>query len=147
VLALATMSQHVTTALWNARAGAFIVGVFAALALALALVGLYGVLSYAITIRRRELAIRIALGAGRRQILSMLVMETLRVAVPAIAIGLVAAAALGRVTAGLLYDVQAIDLPTFIAVPALFLVTACVAAYRPARRATRVDPTTALRQV
>jgi predicted permease len=147
VLALGTMSQHVTTALCNARAGAFIVGIFAAIALALALVGLYGVLSYAITIRRRELAIRIALGAGGRQILSMLVVETLRVAVPAIAIGLVAAAALGRVTAGLLYDVEAIDLPTFIAVPALFLFTACVAAYRPARRATAVDPTTALRQV
>jgi putative ABC transport system permease protein len=147
VLGLGPMSQHVATALWNARAGAFIVGAFAAIALALALVGLYGVLSYAITIRRRELAIRIALGAARRQILWMLVRETLRVALPAIALGLAAAAIVGRLTAGLLYDVAAIDIPIFIAVPLLFLATACAAAYRPARRATTVDPTTALRQV
>jgi putative ABC transport system permease protein len=147
VLGLGPMSQHVATALWNARAGAFIVGAFAAIALALALVGLYGVLSYAITIRRRELAIRIALGAARRQILGMLVRETFLVALPAIALGLAAAAIVGRLTAGLLYDVAAIDIPIFIAVPLLFLATACAAAYRPARRATTVDPTTALRQV
>jgi len=146
VLALDTMSEHVSTALWNARMGAFVVGTFAAISLLLALVGLYGVLSYAITVRRRELAVRIALGAGRGQILSMLAAETLRVMAPALLVGLGGAALVGRLTAGLLYDVPGIDVPTFAAVPALFLLAACLAVVRPARQATRTDPTMVLRQ-
>jgi predicted permease len=146
VLALDTMSEHLSTALWNARMGAFVVGTFAAISLLLALVGLYGVLSYAITVRRRELAVRIALGAGRGQILSMLAAETLRVMAPALMVGLGAAALVGQLTAGLLYDVPGIDVPTFAAVPALFLLAACLAVVRPAHQATRTDPTMVLRQ-
>jgi putative ABC transport system permease protein len=145
ILALDTMSDHLSTALWNARMGAFVVGTFAAISLLLALVGLYGVLTYAITVRRRELAVRIALGAGRGQILSMLAWETLRVMAPALLVGLVAAAMVGRLTAGLLYEVPGIDVPTFAAVPALFLIAAILAVLRPARQATRTDPTLVLR--
>jgi len=146
VLALDTLSAHLATALWTARMGAFVVGTFAAISLLLALVGLYGVLSYAITVRRRELAVRIALGAGRGQILSMLAAETLRVMAPALLVGLAAAALVGRLTSGLLYDVPGVDLPTFVAVPALFLLAASLAVFRPARQATRTDPTMVLRQ-
>jgi putative ABC transport system permease protein len=141
------MSGHVTTALWTPRAGAFVLGVFAAVALILALIGLYGVLSYGIAIRRRELAIRLALGAAERQILGMLVKETLWVVLPALAVGIGAAALVSRLTSGLLFDVPALDVPTFALVPLLFLAAAVVAAYRPARRAARVDPTIALRQM
>jgi len=97
-------------------------------------------------VRRRELAVRIALGAGRGQILSMLAAETLRVMAPALLVGLGAAALVGRLTSGLLYDVPGVDLPTFAAVPALFLFAASLAVLRPARQATRTDPTMVLRQ-
>jgi putative ABC transport system permease protein len=143
---LGPMSGHVTTALWTPRAGAFVLGVFATVALSLALIGLYGVLSYGIAIRRRELAIRLALGAAERQILGMLVKETLWVVLPALIVGIAAAALVSRLTSGLLFDVPALDVTTFVLVPLIFLVTAFVAAYRPARRAARVDPTIALRQ-
>jgi predicted permease len=144
---LGAMSGHVTTALWTPRAGAFVLGVFAGIALSLALIGLYGVLSYGIAIRRRELAIRLALGAAERQILGMLVKETLWVVIPALVVGIVAAALVGQLTSGLLFDVPALDVTTFAVVPLLFLTTAFVAAYRPARRAARVDPTITLRQM
>jgi ABC-type antimicrobial peptide transport system permease subunit len=120
--------------------------VFAAVALALALIGLYGVMSYGIAIRRSELAVRLALGASERQILGMLVREILWVLVPAVSVGIGAAALVGRFTSGLLFDVPALDVTTFLLVPLIFLATAIAAAYRPARRAARVDPTTALRQ-
>ncbi len=143
---LGPMSGHLTTALWTPRAGAFVLAVFAAVALTLALIGLYGVLSYGIATRRRELAIRLALGAAERQILGMLVKETLWVVLPALVVGVAAAALVSRYASSLLFDVPALDVPTFLLVPLVFLVTACAAAYRPARRAARVDPTIALRQ-
>ena len=140
------MSGHVTTALWTPRAGAFVLGVFAAIALSLASIGLYGVLSYGIAIRRRELAVRLALGAAERQILGMLVKETSWIVLPALVVGIAVAAVIGRFTSGLLFDVPALDVTTFVLVPLIFLVTAFVAAYRPARCAARVDPTIVLRQ-
>ena len=143
---LGPMATHVTNALWTPRAGAFVLGVFAAIALSLALIGLYGVMSYGIAIRRSELAVRLALGASERQILGMLVNEMSWVLVPALILGIAAAALVGHFTSGLLFDVPALDVTTFLLVPLIFLVTAAVAAYRPARRAARVDPTSALRQ-
>jgi putative ABC transport system permease protein len=122
-----------------------VLGVFAAIALSLALIGLYGVLSYGIAIRRRELAVRLALGAAERQILGMLIRETSWVVLPALFVGVLAAAVISRMTSSLLFDVPALDVTTFVLVPVIFLVTAFVAAYRPARRAARVDPTIALR--
>ena len=140
------MATHVTNALWTPRAGAFVLGVFAAIALSLALIGLYGVMSYGIAIRRSEVAVRLALGASERQILGMLVKEMSWVLVPALILGIAAAALVGHFTSGLLFDVPALDVTTFLLVPLIFLVTAAVAAYRPARRAARVDLTSALRQ-
>jgi predicted permease len=142
---LGSMSTHLTNALWTPRAGAFVLAVFAVVALILALIGLYGVMSYGIAIRRSELAVRLALGASERQILAMLVKETLWVLLPALIVGIVAAALVGRLTSGLLFDVPALDITTFLLVPLIFLGTAVAAAYRPVRRAARVDPTIALR--
>jgi ABC-type antimicrobial peptide transport system permease subunit len=146
VLGLDAMTGHVATALWNARIGMFVVGTFAAISLALALIGLYGVLSYAITVRHQELAVRIALGAGVGQIVAMLARETAMVMLPALAVGLAGAAAVSQLTSGLLYDVPSIDLPTFALVPTIFVVAASFAIYRPARRAAKTDPTAVLRQ-
>lgn len=122
-----------------------LVGVFSATALVLAIVGIYGVLSYAVAERRQEFGIRMALGAGRRDILRLVLRHGLVLALAGIAAGLIAAFALTRLAASLLYKTSGHDPLTFVAAPIVFLLVALAASYLPARRATRVSPIEALR--
>ena len=116
-----------------------------ALALLLASLGIYGVLSYAVTQRTQEIGIRMALGAGRQDVLRLVMADGLRLAAAGVAIGLGASFALTRLMTKLLFGVSATDALTFLSVPPLVLAVAVLAAYVPARRATRVDPLSSLR--
>jgi predicted permease len=120
-------------------------GVFAAAALTLAAVGLYGLLSYAVTRRTQEIGIRVALGAQRSDVLRLILGEGSRLAVIGVAVGIAASLAVTRLMSSLLFGVGATDPLTFVAVAALLAVVALFASYVPARRAMRVDPIVALR--
>jgi putative ABC transport system permease protein len=120
-------------------------GIFAGLALVLAMVGVYGVLSYLVSQRTNEIGIRVALGAGRGNILKLVLGNALALAAGGTAIGIVAALAANRLLADQLYGVKPTDLVSFCAGPAALLVLALVAAYVPARRAAQVDPMVSLR--
>ena len=128
------------------RLAALVLTSFAGTALALAAVGLYGVLSYSVSQRRRELAVRSALGAGRRRLLLMVVGEGLAIATAGSAIGLAAAALMTRLMSSVLFGVSALDLPTFLLAPAALLPVAAIACLVPAARAARTDPSSMLRQ-
>jgi putative ABC transport system permease protein len=124
---------------------AVLLGVFAAAASLLAAIGVYGVLAYAVEQRTREIGVRMALGAERRQVLAMVMRRGLAIAVTGIAAGLVIAAAGARSLESLLFGIKPLDLATFAAVAAGFALVAAAASYVPARRATKVDPAVALR--
>jgi putative ABC transport system permease protein len=118
---------------------------FAALALLLASVGIYGVISYSVRQRTRELGIRMALGAKRRDVLKMILAQGLKLALIGVAIGLLTAFALTRWMETLLFNVRPADPLTFAVIPAVLLLVALIACWIPARRATKVDPMVALR--
>ena len=122
-----------------------LLGVFGAVALALAVIGIYGVLSYAVSRRMHEMGIRQALGAERGAVVRLVVGDGMRLAAGGLALGLALAAGLTRVMASLLYGVEAVDPLTFAAVPALLLAAAFLATWLPARRASGVPPSEALR--
>ena len=140
-----TMDELMADSLAQRRVVMVLLAIFAVLALVLASVGIYGVMSYTVTQRTRELGIRMALGAQQGQVLQMVVRQGLRLALIGVAIGLVGAFALTRVMASLLYGVSATDPITFVAIAVLLVGVALVASFVPARRATRVDPMIALR--
>jgi putative ABC transport system permease protein len=127
------------------RLAAQLIAVFAAVALSLAAVGIYGVMSYAVSQRTQEIGIRMALGAEREHVLRMVLRSGTVLAALGIGIGLVVAFALARAIAALLFETSTADPPTFSIVPLVLLAVALVASYLPARRAARVDPMTALR--
>ena len=127
------------------RLGATVFGLFGGLALVLAAVGLYGVLAYTVAQRKRELGVRIALGATPREVFGLVVRQGLQVAAMGIALGLVLALAAGKVLASLLYGVSPYDPLALAVAAAVLLAVAALASYVPARRATRVDPMVALR--
>jgi putative ABC transport system permease protein len=122
-----------------------LVGAFSATALVLAVIGIYGVLSYSVAQRRQEFGIRLALGAGGADILQLVVRQGLLLATAGISIGLMAALLLTRLMSSMLYKVSTRDLTTFVLTPLAFLAIALLASYLPARRATKVDPIEALR--
>ena len=140
-----TMQEHVNKALLLPRISALLLGIFGAVGLTLAAVGLYGVMSYSVRRRTREIGIRMALGARPGAVLRMVLAQGLALTGLGIVIGLGIALGLGRFTASLLYGISGTDLPTFVTVPAVLLAAAIVAIVVPALRAARVEPTTALR--
>jgi len=127
------------------RLGAVLLTLFGLLGLALAAIGLYGVLSYVVSQRTQELGIRISLGAARRDILELVMGQALRVTAWGVALGVVGALAAGRAIASLLYGVTPHDPLVLLLVIVILAAVAAVASYLPARRATKVDPMVALR--
>jgi predicted permease len=140
-----TLNEIFDQALWAPRMAASLLAVFAGLSLVLSVIGIYGVMAYAVSQRTRELGIRMALGASRGDVLRLVVMQGLRLTVMGVVFGLAASFAATRLIASLLYDVSPTDIVTFTAVPALLAAAALVASYLPALRATRIDPMVALR--
>jgi ABC-type antimicrobial peptide transport system permease subunit len=122
-----------------------LLGVFAATAMALALIGVHGVLSYLVARRTRELGLKLALGAAPASVVGSVVREGLRLTAVGVALGLGLALAGGRLLRGLLYGVTATDPGTLVAVGAGVFAAAAIASWIPARRAARADPMTALR--
>ncbi|PYT51417.1 MAG: ABC transporter permease [Acidobacteria bacterium] len=140
-----TMDQLMYDSVAGSRFRAVLFCIFAALALVLAMIGIYGVMAYAVSQRTHEIGIRVALGAQRKNILRTILREGASLAVLGVAIGTASALVLSRTLAGLLFGVRGTDLGTFVTVAALLLGVALAACYIPARRAMRVDPMVALR--
>jgi len=140
-----TMDERLLQNLARPRLYAIMLGGFAAFALAIAGVGLFGVLSYAVAQRSREIAVRSALGARPSQIVRMVVRQGLTIAVGGIVVGLIAAVVLAGSMATFLYGVTPHDAVTFVSVPLLLLVVTAIACFVPARRAARLDPLRVLR--
>jgi putative ABC transport system permease protein len=140
-----TLDEYVSGSISASRFEAMLLGTFAALAFVLTTIGLYGVISYSVVQRTREMGIRIALGAQRESISRMVVREGVLLALIGVGAGLGASLVVARLIRELLYGIGATDPATFIAVPVLLIAVALLASYVPARRATRVDPLVALR--
>ena len=127
------------------RFALFLVALFAGLALTLAAIGIYGVISYAVSQRTHEIGLRMALGAQPGDVRRLVLRQGVKLALAGVALGLVGALALGRVLWSLLFEVSAADPVTFTSVSAIAIAVAALACYLPARRATAVDPANALR--
>ena len=140
-----TMNEVISESLAQRRFAMIVLAVFAAAALLLASLGIYGVISYMVGQRTQELGIRVALGATRRDIMRLVLGHGLKMALAGVAVGLVAAFGLTRLIRTMLYGVEANDPVTFAIIAVLLTIVAVVACYLPARRATKVDPLTALR--
>ena len=138
-------ADQIEDALAQDRITAWLAGAFGLVALALAAIGLYGVTSYGVARRTREIGIRVAIGARQSQVLGMVLRETLVLALAGIALGLAGAVAGVRFIAALLYELSPFDRPAFLFASAVILASAIAAAYLPARRAARIDPQVALR--
>ena len=148
MLALAdirTMEEIWQRSLSGLTEPAWLIGIFAAMAALLAAVGLYGVVAHTVTQQRREIGIRLALGARSSDVLSLVVRHVITTIGAGVAIGVAASLMLTRVTSSLLFEVSALDPAAFMAAAAAMIGIGLLAAVIPARRATRVDPTTALR--
>ncbi len=140
-----TLADVVSEGTAERRLAVTLISVFAGLALLLAAIGIYGVMSYAVSQRTAEIGIRMALGAEREHILGMVLRHGALMATIGVGIGLVTALVVARLLTSMLFEVSATDPPTFSIVPVLLLLVAALACYVPARRATRVDPLVALR--
>jgi len=145
VYGVETMQEQVGKSLVLARLTASFLGVFGFLALTLAAVGLYGLMSYSVAARTREIAIRTALGASAGKTLTLLARQGLRTVGVGLGIGLAASLGVGRLVSSLLYGVRSVDPVTFVTVPVVLLGVACLAIFAPARQASKVDPMVALR--
>jgi predicted permease len=147
VLSLKTFAQHLDAnfQLWVVRAGAVMFSVFGALALGLAVVGLYGVKAYSVARRTREIGIRMALGAQRETVQWMILREGFVMLASGVVLGLLLAVATGRLVSGMLYNVGALDPLAFTIAPIVLAAAALLATWLPARRATRINPMVALR--
>ena len=140
-----TMSDHLALALWPSWMGAVLLGSFGLLALVLASMGVYGVMSYSVNQRTRELGIRMALGAQAHEVLGLIVRQGMVLAVIGLGLGLVIAFGATRLVAALLYGVNPSDPSVFVSVTLVLALAAFAACYLPARRALKIDPVIALR--
>ena len=140
-----TIHEIMSQALWAPRMGAALLTLFGVLALVLAGVGVYGVLSYSVNQQRHEIGIRRALGAQEAHVLRLVVGQGLRLAVVGLVVGLLLAALFTRMLASLLFGVSSTDPWTFLSVTTILALVAVIACYVPARRAIQVDPLVALR--
>jgi predicted permease len=142
---IATMEEIVSNSIVRPRMYAVLVAIFSAVAAALAAIGLYGVMAYMVTQRSREIGIRMALGAQRREVMGLVLRQSTALAATGLFLGLAAAAGATRYLEGLLFGLTPLDPSTFADVAIAFALVAAAAAYVPARRATLVDPLEALR--
>jgi predicted permease len=145
VFNIETMQQHVDKSLLLPRISALLLGIFGAVGLTLAAIGLYGVMSYSVRCRTREIGIRMALGAKPRKVLKMILRQGLTLTAIGLAIGLAIALVVGRFAASVLYGTSGSDVLTFAVVSIVLMATAAIAILIPARRAAHVQPTVALR--
>jgi putative ABC transport system permease protein len=145
ISSIGTMEQLIAQSVAAPRFRTLLLGIFAGLAFLLAVVGIYGIISYSVSQRAHEIGIRMALGAERREVMELVLGQGLRVALIGVGIGIVAALALGRLLANYLYTVRPTDPLTLVVVTASVIAVALLASYIPARRATKVDPMVALR--
>ena len=147
IISLRTFAQYLDSNLdlWIVRAGAGLFSIFGGLALGLAVVGLYGVKAYSVARRTREIGIRMALGAQPGMVLRLILREGSVMLLSGIALGLLLAAAAGKILSGILYQISALDPIAFTAAPMLLAAAALVATWLPARRAAALNPVEALR--
>jgi putative ABC transport system permease protein len=145
ISSIRTMGDMQQEALGNRRVTLILLGLFSALALLLAGIGIYGVISYSVAQRTQEIGIRIALGAGRETVMRMILLQGARIAMVGLTIGLLAAFGLTRYLEELLFSVSPADPMTFAMVAGVLAAVALLACYVPARRTLRVDPMVALR--
>jgi putative ABC transport system permease protein len=139
------MEELLAEPLAQPRFNTLLLGVLASLGLVLSVIGIYGVVAYAVSRRTREIGLRMALGARAPDVVRLVLRQVVRLALSGIAVGLAAALASTRLLGDLLYGVAATDTLTFAVVPMLLAAVALLASYVPARRATNVDPMVALR--
>jgi predicted permease len=140
-----TLEQAVDRSLWRQRLQGQVIGLFAALGMILAAIGIYGVISYGVAQRTREVGVRMALGASRSQVVGLVLRQGMLLVGIGLVLGLIAAFGATRALTRLLYDVGATDLLTFAGVPLVLGTVALLASWLPARRASRVDPLIAMR--
>ena len=145
VYAVRTMNEVMAASIARRRLATILIGAFAAVALLLATVGVYGLTAYAVAERSQELGIRMALGANPRAVVASVVGHSVLIASAGVGAGLIAATALARLVSSMLFNTTPADPATFGAVAALLLATASAASYLPARRAARIDPAVTLR--
>jgi putative ABC transport system permease protein len=143
---VAPLTTVVSDSVAERRFSMLLLAVFASVALFLAAVGIYGVVAYGVTQRTQEIGVRMAMGAERRNILTLVLGGGLRLALAGVVIGLAGALALSRLIETMLFNVQPFDPPSYAATALLLLAIAALACYVPARRAMRVDPIIAIRQ-
>jgi putative ABC transport system permease protein len=140
-----TMEEVISASVSDRRLNTLLIGTFGALALALAAIGLYGVMAYSVTQRMREMGVRIAIGASRRSVLSLIVGHGIRLVGYGVLVGTVAAIAVAGMLADLLFEVEPWDATVLALAPLVLIAAGVLASYLSARRATRVDPVLALR--
>jgi putative ABC transport system permease protein len=141
-----TLEQALSGSVAPRRFNLFLLGTFAGTALLLAIVGIYGVVAYSVSLRTQEIGVRMALGASRGQVLGMVIVKGVGLTIAGIFLGISAALGLTRLMVSLLYDVKAADPTTFVSVAVLLAVTALLACLGPALRAALIDPMIALRR-
>ena len=137
--------RTIRESLWAQRLSAGLLTVFGGLALLLANIGIYGVISYSVTQRRREIGVRMALGATAGDVQIMILGEGVRLVAIGVLVGVTIAMAVSRAIQSMLFETSARDRATFVLVPSILTLVAILACWVPARRATRIDPSTALR--